>query len=92
MVGAADVDVGKSVGQVEELIWNAEVWDWFPHEERFVCARVNDFAFTENGIDEVDAAFWAADEVEASGEEEGSGKGGFIEAKFGGAVFERAIL
>ena len=70
MVGAADVDVGKGVGQVEQLVGDTQVRHGFPYEEGLLCARVDGLAFAEDGRDEADAAFWVADQVEALGEEE----------------------
>lgn len=49
MVGTTDVDVGKGIGEVEELVRDAKVRDGFPYEERFFCAWVNGFAFAEDG-------------------------------------------
>jgi hypothetical protein len=60
VVRAADVDIWQGIGEVEQFIGDAEVRDRFPHEERFLCTRVDGFAFAEDRCDETDAAFWVA--------------------------------
>ena len=92
VVGAADVDVGEGVGEVEQLVGDAQVRHGFPYEEGFLCARVDGLAFAEDGCDEADAAFWVAEQVEAFGEEESGRECLFVETEFRGAVLEGAVL
>lgn len=80
MVGAADVDVGQSVGAVEQLVWGAAVRYGFPDEQWLLGAGVEGLAAAEDRGDEADAALGVADHVEALGEEEGGGEGIFVEA------------
>ena len=73
MVRGAYVDVGECVGGVQELGWDAEVWDGLPYEERFVGVGVQAFAAAENRGYEGDAPGRGANHMEGLGEEEGVG-------------------
>jgi hypothetical protein len=56
MIGRADVDVRQCVGAIQKLRRCAEIWHWFPDEERFGTSWVEGFPTAENGGYEVDAA------------------------------------
>jgi hypothetical protein len=61
VVRAADVDVRKGVGEVEQLVGNAKIWHGFPDKEWLLCLWVDRFAFAKDRVDETDAAFGVAD-------------------------------
>ncbi len=64
MVGGADVDVGQGVGAVQEFGRCAEIWDWFPNEQRFRTARVEGFTTTQNRGYEINTSGWGAAKME----------------------------
>ena len=51
MVGTADVDIGEGVGEVKELVRDAQVGDGFKYEERLFCVWLDGLALAEDGGD-----------------------------------------
>lgn len=74
MVRAADVDIGKRIGEVEQLVRDAQIRDGFPYEQRFLGMRIDLLTPSENRRHEVGATFRVADQVEALGEEQSRGQ------------------